>query len=276
MRPGAWPGDAGRGRGGFCTSLRITRVPPSGANQPFPLQPFSEIVSSTRHLLKERLVAHGPGRLLLLVRRRAAENDLEYFGSEVLHTGDRGIGVLWPSWQSHRAATCWPAACPATRWNSGWCRWIGTHGRFRIGLYLARGSFALSAAAVGLLAAASGLFVVPLYAYIQQRSGRREKGRVVATNNFYQTLGMLLASAAVAVFHGRLHVTADHILLAFGILTLLVTAYILTKVPDFFVRFVLWLATHTVFRIHIVGQENVPFRGPACWWPITCRTRTVS
>ena len=34
-------------------------------------------------------------------------------------------------------------------------------------------------------------------------------------------------------------------------------------VPDFLVRFVLWMLTHTLFRIRIVGQENVPFRGPA-------------
>ena len=34
-------------------------------------------------------------------------------------------------------------------------------------------------------------------------------------------------------------------------------------VDDFLIRFVLWLVTHTIFRIRIVGQENVPFRGPA-------------
>ena len=34
-------------------------------------------------------------------------------------------------------------------------------------------------------------------------------------------------------------------------------------VPEFLVRFVLWMATHTIFKIRIVGQENVPFRGPA-------------
>jgi len=34
-------------------------------------------------------------------------------------------------------------------------------------------------------------------------------------------------------------------------------------VPDFAVRFFLWLLTHSIFRIRIVGQENVPFRGPA-------------
>src|SRR5581483_7533087 len=34
-------------------------------------------------------------------------------------------------------------------------------------------------------------------------------------------------------------------------------------VPEFFIRFVLWLLTHSVFRIRVAGQENVPFRGPA-------------
>src|ERR1035437_9619542 len=49
----------------------------------------------------------------------------------------------------------------------------------------------------------------------------------------------------------------------FGVSMLLVTAYIVTIVPDYLVRFVLWLLTHSIFRIRINGQENVPFQGPA-------------
>jgi len=37
----------------------------------------------------------------------------------------------------------------------------------------------------------------PALRYIQQRSDSREKGRVVAANNFYQTIGMLIASAVM-------------------------------------------------------------------------------
>ncbi len=33
--------------------------------------------------------------------------------------------------------------------------------------------------------------------------------------------------------------------------------------PEFLVRFRLWLLTHTIYRIRIDGQEHVPFRGPA-------------
>jgi acyl-[acyl-carrier-protein]-phospholipid O-acyltransferase/long-chain-fatty-acid--[acyl-carrier-protein] ligase len=48
-----------------------------------------------------------------------------------------------------------------------------------------------------------------------------------------------------------------------GILTLAGTLYILARLPDFLIRFTLWLLTHTLYRIRIVGRENVPSRGPA-------------
>ena len=38
---------------------------------------------------------------------------------------------------------------------------------------------------------------------------------------------------------------------------------ILFLIPDYFVRFVLWLFTHTLYRIQIVGEQNIPQRGPA-------------
>ena len=66
-------------------------------------------------------------------------------------------------------------------------------------------------------------------------------------------------------------------MLIFGLATLAGTVYIVRVVPDFLVRFVLWMFTHTVFKIRIVGAENVPFaRRRRCWWPITCRTSTAS
>jgi acyl-[acyl-carrier-protein]-phospholipid O-acyltransferase/long-chain-fatty-acid--[acyl-carrier-protein] ligase len=116
---------------------------------------------------------------------------------------------------------------------------------------------------LALLGAASGLFIVPLNAYLQQRAGVHEKGRLIATNNFYNTVGVLIASATLWLFHDRLHVSPDKLILIFGLATLGVTAYIVTVVPDFLVRFVLWIATHSAFRIRIAGPENVPFRGPA-------------
>ncbi|HEY6212681.1 MAG TPA: AMP-binding protein, partial [Vicinamibacterales bacterium] len=71
------------------------------------------------------------------------------------------------------------------------------------------------------------------------------------------------ASGALSLCTDALGLSADRILLVFGVLTLASSVYVLSIVPEFLVRFSLWLLTHTVYRIRIIGQENVPFRGPA-------------
>jgi acyl-[acyl-carrier-protein]-phospholipid O-acyltransferase/long-chain-fatty-acid--[acyl-carrier-protein] ligase len=45
--------------------------------------------------------------------------------------------------------------------------------------------------------------------------------------------------------------------------TLAASVYVLSVVPQFLVRFCLWLLTHTIYRIRIEGQQHVPSRGPA-------------
>src|SRR5262249_54930209 len=59
-----------------------------------------------------------------------------------------------------------------------------------------------------------------------------------------------------------LHLPADNIILILGLLTFVLTLYALYLLPDFFVRFILWVLTHTFYRILIVGQEHIPLQGP--------------
>ena len=85
-------------------------------------------------------------------------------------------------------ATCWPGASPATRWNSGWCRWRDLHG---LSSRSPGGRAALASRSPRrrwcCLAMASGLFVVPLYAYIQQRSdSARKRARRSRDQQFLQ------------------------------------------------------------------------------------------
>ncbi|MGH7772206.1 MAG: MFS transporter, partial [Candidatus Binatia bacterium] len=136
-------------------------------------------------------------------------------------------------------------------------------GAFSILLSSTAPSYTQAAIALVLLGFSGGLFIVPLIALLQQRSGREEKGQLIATNNFLNTGGILLASGALWVFRDLFQVTADQIMLIFGLFTLVATVYILSILPDFMIRFTLWMLTHTIYRIRIVGQENVPFRGPA-------------
>ncbi len=192
--------------------------------------------------------------------------DLLLFGSEVLKESDlqsrpAGDGARD---RDRRRAACWPGGSPATRWNWDWCRWARCSWASSASrCIVSRGSYTLSVISLSLLGLFSGLFIVPLNAYLQQRSESHEKGRIIATNNFYNTIGLLLASAALCGLHDKLHVSPDKLMLIFGIVTLISSVYIVSVVPEFLVRFVLWMTTHTLFKIRIVGQENVPFRGPA-------------
>ncbi len=251
---------------GFATSLKITRVPASGARQTFRWNPFGEIASSTRHLLNDKALWLAVlGVSYFWFAGVLLKTDLQYFGTEVLKVTDNGVSMLWAFLAiGIGAGNMLAGRLSGDKVELGLVP-MGSifMGVFALALVLVRHSFALSTAAVVLLAMASGLFVVPLYAFIQQKSGNQEKGRVVAANNFYQTIGMLLASGLMWLCYTRLHLSATVILLGFGISLLAVTAYIVTIVPDYLVRFVLWLLTHSVFRIRINGAENVPLEGPA-------------
>jgi acyl-[acyl-carrier-protein]-phospholipid O-acyltransferase/long-chain-fatty-acid--[acyl-carrier-protein] ligase len=251
---------------GVLVSGGITRVPAARSTKAFRRNPFAEIGASTRRLLQDRpmwLAVLGVSYFWFVgVVMRL---NLEYFGAETLKLDTDGIGMLW---------CCLALGIGLGNILAG--RWSGDKvelglvpfgsalmGIFGIALFAARGSAGFSAACAALLAVSSGLFVVPLFAYIQQKSGGKEKGRMVAASNFYQTLGMLAASLAVELLHDVLHVDPAGIMLILGIATLLVTWYTLSLLPEFFVRFVLWLATHTFFRIRLVGPENVPHEGAA-------------
>src|ERR1035438_4741598 len=251
---------------GCLTSFRITRVPAAGARAPLRLNPLAELTAGTKHLLRDRplwlaVMAISYFWFLALL----FQMDLVLFGSETQKASDRLVGLLM---------TCLSLGIGAGSMLAG--RLSGDKveiglvplgsifmGVFSLGLYTARGSYAASVVMLSMLGIAAGVFFVPLNAYLQQRSESREKGRIIATNNIYNTLGMLLATAVFYACHDGLHISPPHIILAFGFVSLLITVYIVTVVDDFLIRFVLWLVTHTIFRIRIVGQENVPFRGPA-------------
>jgi acyl-[acyl-carrier-protein]-phospholipid O-acyltransferase/long-chain-fatty-acid--[acyl-carrier-protein] ligase len=136
-------------------------------------------------------------------------------------------------------------------------------GVFAIALARSGGSFAVAAINLTLVGFFGGLFAVPLNALLQQRSDGKEKGRLMATNNFLNMVAIMLASAALSLLSDRLGLSPQRILLVFGVLTLLSSLYVLSVVPEFLIRFSLWLLTHTVYRIRIAGQEHVPSRGPA-------------
>jgi acyl-[acyl-carrier-protein]-phospholipid O-acyltransferase/long-chain-fatty-acid--[acyl-carrier-protein] ligase len=48
-----------------------------------------------------------------------------------------------------------------------------------------------------------------------------------------------------------------------GLATLAVMAYCCWLLPEFMFRFVFWFLTHTIYRVRVLGRENLPDKGPA-------------
>src|SRR6185436_16885834 len=247
-------------------SIKIPRTVSSGAVAPFRLNPFSEVITGTKHFLKDR-----PLWLTVLAISyfwflgALFQMDLLLFGSEVLKVSDQWVGLMVTALAiGIGAGSMLAGRLSGDKVELGLVP-LGSilMGLLSIALFFAQGSYGWSVAVLTLLGLGSGLIIVPLNAFLQQRSEEGEKGRMIATNNFFNTAGLLLASATLWTLHDKLHVSPDKLILIFGFVTLLVTLYIVTVVPDFLIRFVLWMVTHTLFKVRIVGQENVPFRGPA-------------
>ena len=251
---------------GSALSFRIPYVRAARPGTRIGLNPWGEIGLGLARLRKERvlwLTVLGIsyfwflGALLQLV--------MILFGTKVMALSDSQVGVL----TTFAAVGIGVGSMAAGRLSGDKVELglapIGSLGMAAFSILLSRSghSFVLAAVNLTLVGFFGGLFAVPLNALLQQRSGEQEKGRLLATNNFFNMVGILFASGVLWASTDLLGMSADRIIFTFGIVTLLSSIYVLSVVPEFLVRFSLWLITHTIYRIRIVGQEHVPFRGPA-------------
>ncbi|HSB69632.1 MAG TPA: acyl-[ACP]--phospholipid O-acyltransferase [Candidatus Methylomirabilis sp.] len=117
-----------------------------------------------------------------------------------------------------------------------------------------------------LLGLASGLLVVPLNALIQWRAPEDRRGAVIALANTFVFAGILAGSLAAEGL-SRAGLAASGILVVASMVTLAGTVWALLLLPDAFLRLVLVLLTHTLYRLTVVGRANVPQRGGALLVP---------
>jgi len=107
-----------------------------------------------------------------------------------------------------------------------------------------------------------GFFIVPLYALIQKRSDPSHRSRIIAGNNIMNALFMV-AAAGLAVVLRRGGLTIPQLFLVTAVLNAAVAAYIYTLVPEFLMRFLVWLLVHTIYRLRETGLEKIPEEGAA-------------
>jgi len=94
-----------------------------------------------------------------------------------------------------------------------------------------------------MLGVSGGIYIVPLYALIQQRSEEKKRSRIIAANNVLGAFFMV-----VAALYGLFALSA---------------LFIFKLVPEFVMRLLTWLVVHTVYRVHKIRLDKIPDSGPA-------------
>jgi acyl-[acyl-carrier-protein]-phospholipid O-acyltransferase/long-chain-fatty-acid--[acyl-carrier-protein] ligase len=251
---------------GFVACLGIAKIPAANPQKKFNVNFPAEIWRQLRAMRGDRplwlaLVGNTYfnfiGALLLL--------NLFFYGENVLHVDEAKIGLL-----NVALALGIGLGSVAAGYLSG--------GKIEYGL-VPLGAFGLSLfstllalphlpvmEAVGLLALlgfAGGFFIVPIAALLQHKPAREEKGQVQAVMNWLSFIGVFLASGAHWLLAEKFQLSPCGIFLVGGVLTFFGAIYALILLPDALLRFVLWCVTNTVYRIRVVGRDNIPAKGGA-------------
>lgn len=113
-----------------------------------------------------------------------------------------------------------------------------------------------------LLGLAGGLYIVPLYALMQERSAPEERARVVAANNILNALFMVSA-ALFAVALRALGLSLPQLLLATAALSGVATLIALALTRDFVLRLLIAGVVRALYRVRARGLDAVPDHGPA-------------
>jgi hypothetical protein len=114
----------------------------------------------------------------------------------------------------------------------------------------------------GLIGLFGGIFIVPLYALMQQRSRPEVVSRVISANNILNALFMVAAAlfGAVALRNG---LTIPQLFIVVAVMNAAIAVYIYTLVPEFLLRFLSWLLIRVLYRLRVEGIDKIPEHGPA-------------
>lgn len=107
-----------------------------------------------------------------------------------------------------------------------------------------------------------GLYIVPLYAMVQERSEEAHRSRIIAAINIMNALFMVVSAGAGILLLGVMKLGIPEFFLVLAIMNAVVAWYIYTVIPEFAMRFLIWIITHTMYRVTHTDLNKIPEEGP--------------
>jgi len=251
---------------GLTTSLGITRVPAADPSRHFHPNFLGEVWRETRTIRKDRvlwLAVLGNtyfwflGALLQLI--------IVLYGKSVLHLGDKQNTYL----QAALAVGIGLGSVAAGYLSGGKIEY-GLIPLGALGITVFAGVLAHSGLTfwsvierLALLGFFAGFFAVPINALIQHRPEPSHKGAVLATAGVLSFAGIAISGGAYYLLSHVLGLGPATVFAVGSAMTALATVYALFLMPDSLLRLLLWMLTHSLYRIRVEGRENIPERGGA-------------
>ncbi|EIK98371.1 1-acyl-sn-glycerol-3-phosphate acyltransferase [Pseudomonas sp. M47T1] len=108
-----------------------------------------------------------------------------------------------------------------------------------------------------------GFYIVPLYALIQSRTAEKERARVIAANNILNALFMVVSAIVSIVLLSVAKLSIPQLFLVVSVMNIAVNTYIFKIVPEFTMRFMIWLLSHSMYRVEHRDLDQIPDEGAA-------------
>ena len=277
-----WPAGValvGTAIAGCLTSLAIARLPVADPHRRLPRNPFPETLRNLRLLAKNVLLLRTAlGIAFFWMLASLAQVNINTFGMDVLGLEEQELGTLMVI----LVAGVGLGSMMAGIWSGGKVE-LGIVPLGALGIVISSillfwaGSSVDPAVATSLqdaywwscvclfgLGFSAGLFNIPLAAFLQHRSEAKTRGSILAASNFI-SFSFIMASAGLFYVMQRppLDMSPAEIFLVAGLGTVPVAVYVFSLLPGATIRFVVWLASHSVYRVRVHGRENLPEIGGA-------------
>ena len=255
---------------GLVTSLGISRVPAADPARKFPFNFLGDLWKHAGHIRQDRVLWLAvAGNTFFFFLGALLQFDIVFYGRDVLRVPESEGGFL----QAAIAIGIGLGSLAAGYLSGGKIEYglipLGALGITLFGFLLAVPALPFNAVLLFLAALGffGGFFIVPISALLQHRPEQQHRGGVLATANLLSFVGILLASVVYYLEKHSLRLGPAAIFFGTSFLTLAALIYVLWLLPDALLRLLLWIAAHTLYRLDLKGQENIPPRGGALLTP---------
>lgn len=112
------------------------------------------------------------------------------------------------------------------------------------------------------LAVFGGMFIVPLYAYLQTNTPDEYRSRNIAASNMMDALLMIAASLFAIAFFAMGN-SIQTLFITVALMNVAVALFIFLRAPEFIIRAGAWMLVHSLYRIDKRDLNNIPREGSA-------------